>query len=80
MKIRTRLSLLFILCSTFSLLLCGFLLLRASAQSMIRSAEDNAVSELKMLSTSFSSMAKVPQTTPDGAYWSMCSKAMRTTP
>ena len=57
MKIRTRLSLLFILCSTFSLLLCGFLLLRASAQSMIRSAEDNAVSELKMLNTSFSSMA-----------------------
>ena len=57
MKIRVRLSLLFILCSTASLLVCGFLLLRASAKSTIRSAEDNAVSELEMLKTSFSSAA-----------------------
>lgn len=57
MKIRTRLSLLFILCSTASLLLCGFLLLRTSARSTIRSAQDNAVSELGMLKTSFSSAA-----------------------
>ncbi len=57
MKIRVRLSLLFILCSTASLLVCGFLLLRASARSTIRSAEDNAVSELEMLKTSFSSAA-----------------------
>ncbi len=57
MKIRVRLSLLFILCSTASLLVCGFLLLRASARSTIRSAEDNAVSELGMLKTSFSSAA-----------------------
>lgn len=57
MKIRTRLSLLFVLCSTASLLVCGFLLLRASANSMIRSAEDNAVSELSMLNTSFTSAA-----------------------
>ena len=57
MKIRVRLSLLFILCSTTSLLVCGFLLLRASAKSTIRSAEDNAVSELGMLKTSFSSAA-----------------------
>ena len=57
MKIRVRLSLLFILCSTTSLLVCGFLLLRASAKSTIRSAEDNAVSELEMLKTSFSSAA-----------------------
>lgn len=57
MKIRTRLSLLFILCSTVSLLLCGFLLLRTSAGSTIRSAEDNAISELGMLKTSFSSAA-----------------------
>ena len=57
MKIRVRLSLLFILCSTASLLVCGFLLLRASAKSTIRSAEDNAVSELGMLKTSFSSAA-----------------------
>ncbi len=57
MKIRTRLALLFVLCSTASLLVCGFLLLRASAKSMIRSAEDNAVSELNMLNTSFSSAA-----------------------
>ena len=57
MKIRVRLSLLFILCSTASLLVCGFLLLRASAKSTIRSAEDNAVSELRMLKTSFSSAA-----------------------
>ena len=57
MKIRVRLSLLFILCSTVSLLVCGFLLLRASANSTIRSAEDNAVSELGMLKTSFSSAA-----------------------
>ena len=55
MKIRTRLSLLFILCSTASLLLCGFLLLRTSANSMVRSAQNNAVSELEMLRTSFSS-------------------------
>ena len=57
MKIRTRLSLLFILCSTVSLLLCGFLLLRTSAKSTIRSAENNAISELGMLKTSFSSAA-----------------------
>lgn len=57
MKIRTRLSLLFILCSTLSLVLCGALLLHASVQSTVRSAEDNAVSELSMLKTSFSSMA-----------------------
>ena len=57
MKIRVRLSLLFILCSTTSLLVCGFLLLRASAKSTIRSAEDNAVSELEMLKTSFFSAA-----------------------
>lgn len=55
MKIRVRLSLLFILCSTMSLLLCGFLLLRSSEKSMIRSVEDNAASELAMLNTSFSS-------------------------
>lgn len=57
MKIRARLSLLFVLCSTASLLLCGFLLLRTSAKSTVRSAEDNAVSELEMLKTSFSSAA-----------------------
>lgn len=57
MKIRVRLSLLFILCSTVSLLVCGFLLLRASANSTIRSAQDNAISELAMLNTSFSSAA-----------------------
>ena len=57
MKIRTRLSLLFILCSTASLLVCGFLLLRTSAKSTIQSAQDNAVSELGMLKTSFSSAA-----------------------
>ena len=57
MKIRVRLSLLFVLCSTASLLVCGFLLLRASAKGMIRSAQDNAVSELGMLKTSFSSAA-----------------------
>lgn len=57
MRIRTRLSLLFILCSTASLLACGSLLLRASVKSMIRSAEDNAVSELNMLRTSFSPAA-----------------------
>ena len=57
MKIRTRLSLLFNLCSTVSLLLCGFLLLRTSAKSTIRSAENNAISELGMLKTSFSSAA-----------------------
>ena len=57
MKIRVRLSLLFILCSTASLLLCGFLLLRESTKSMVRSVEDNAVSELNMLKTSFSSAA-----------------------
>ena len=57
MKIRVRLSLLFILCSTASLLVCGFLLLRTSARSTIQAAEDNAVSELTMLKTSFSSAA-----------------------
>ena len=57
MKIRVRLSLLFILCSTASLLVCGFLLLRTSARSTIQAAEDNAVSELAMLKTSFSSAA-----------------------
>ena len=57
MKIRTRLSLLFVLCSTVSLLLCGVLLLCASAKTAIRSVEDNAVSELNMLTTSFSSAA-----------------------
>ena len=57
MKIRHRLSLLFVLCSTVSLLLCGILLLRASAKTTIRSAENNAVSELSMLTTSFSSAA-----------------------
>ena len=57
MKIRTRLSLLFVLCSTVSLLLCGVLLLCASAKTTIRSVEDNAVSELNMLTTSFSSAA-----------------------
>ena len=57
MKIRTRLSLLFVLCSTASLLVCGFLLLRASAKSTIQSAEENAGSELGMLKTSFSSAA-----------------------
>ena len=57
MKIRVRLSLLFVLCSTASLLVCGFLLLRASAKGMIRSVEDNAVSELGMLKTSFASAA-----------------------
>ena len=57
MKIRVRLSLLFVLCSTASLLVCGFLLLRASAKGMIRSAQDNAVSELGMLNTSFTSAA-----------------------
>ena len=57
MKIRVRLSLLFILCSTASLLVCGFLLLRTSARSIIQAAEDNAVSELTMLKTSFSSAA-----------------------
>ena len=57
MKIRVRLSLLFVLCSTTSLLVCGFLLLRASAKGMIRSVEDNAVSELGMLKTSFASAA-----------------------
>ena len=51
MKIRVRLSLLFVLCSTASLLVCGFLLLRASAKGMIRSAQDNAVSELGMLNS-----------------------------
>lgn len=55
MKIRHRLSLLFVLCSTMSLLLCGTLLLRASAKSTVRSAQDNALSELAMLETSFSS-------------------------
>lgn len=55
MKIRHRLSLLFVLCSTISLLLCGTLLLRASAKSTVRSAQDNALSELAMLETSFSS-------------------------
>ena len=57
MKIRTRLSLLFVLCSTVSLLLCGVLLLCASAKTTIRSVENNAVSELNMLTTSFSSAA-----------------------
>lgn len=57
MKIRTRLSLLFVLCSTVSLLLCGVLLLCASTKTAIRSVEDNAVSELNMLTTSFSSAA-----------------------
>ena len=57
MKIRTRLSLLFVLCSTVSLLLCGVLLLCASAKTAIRSVENNAVSELNMLTTSFSSAA-----------------------
>lgn len=57
MKIRTRLSLLFILCSTLSLVLCGALLLCASTKTAIRSVEDNAVSELNMLTTSFSSAA-----------------------
>ncbi len=57
MKIRVRLSLLFVLCSSLSLLLCGTLLLRASAKSVIRSAEDNAVTELAMLQTSFSAAA-----------------------
>ena len=57
MKIRVRLSFLFILCSTASLLVCGFLLLRTSARSTIQAAEDNAVSELAMLKTSFSSAA-----------------------
>ena len=55
MKIRHRLSLLFVLCSTMSLLLCGTLLLRASAKSTVRSAQDNALSALAMLETSFSS-------------------------
>ena len=57
MKIRTRLSLLFVLCSTVSLLLCGVLLLCASGKTAIRSVENNAVSELNMLTTSFSSAA-----------------------
>ena len=57
MKIRVRLSLLFILCSTGSLLLCGFLLLRTSANSTFLSAEENALSELAMLKTSFASAA-----------------------
>lgn len=57
MRIRTRLSLLFVLCSTAILLLCGTLLLRASVQNAVRSAEDNAVSELRMLKTSYASAA-----------------------
>lgn len=57
MKIRVRLSLLFVLCSTLSLLLCGTLLLHSGAQNTIRSAETNALSELNMLTTSFGSAA-----------------------
>ena len=81
MKIRTRLSLLFILCSTLSLVLCGALLLHASVQSTVRSAEDNAVSELSMLKTSFSSMAvkDMDSQSSDTVSWYMCSKAMSTT-
>ena len=57
MKIRDKLSLLFILCSTLSLLLCGILLLRVADRHMVQSAENNAISELNMLKTSFSSSA-----------------------
>ena len=57
MKIRDRLALLFVLCSTLSLLLCGTLLLRSSIKNTVQSSENNALSELNMLKTSFSSAA-----------------------
>lgn len=57
MKIRDRLALLFVLCSTLSLLLCGTLLLRSSIKNTVLSSENNALSEMNMLKTSFSSAA-----------------------
>lgn len=57
MKISTRLSLLFVLCSTASLLLCGLLLLHASETNTIRSLQSNGTAELNMLQTSFTAVA-----------------------
>ncbi len=63
MKIRLRLALLSILCSTLALVVCGTLLMRASAKNSVQSAQDNALAELSMLNTSFTNAV----TAADGA-------------
>ena len=55
MKIRLRLALLSILCAASALIVCGTLLMRASAKSSVTSAKDNALAELSMIETSFRS-------------------------